>query len=95
MVRAIWNGEVVAESATVETVEGNAYFPPEALKRDCFEESRTHTVCGWKGVASYYTLVVKGERNPDAAWYYPDPKAAAANIKGMVAFWRGVTIEKR
>jgi uncharacterized protein (DUF427 family) len=94
MPRAIWNGVVVAESATVETVEGNSYFPSEALKREYIEDSATHTVCGWKGVASYYTLVVNGARNTDAVWYYPDPKPAAANIKGMVAFWRGVTIEK-
>jgi uncharacterized protein (DUF427 family) len=94
MPRAIWNGVVVAESPTVETVEGNAYFPPEALNRQYVEPSETHTVCGWKGLASYYTLVVNGARNVDAAWYYPEPKAAAANIKGMVAFWRGVTVEK-
>jgi uncharacterized protein (DUF427 family) len=93
MPRAIWNGVVVAESATVETVESNSYFPPEALKREYIEDSATHTVCGWKGVASYYTLAVNGARNTDAVWYYPDPKPAAANIKGMVAFWRGVTIE--
>lgn len=93
MPRAIWNGVVIAESATVETVEGNAYFPPEALKREYVEDSATHTVCGWKGIASYYTLVVNGARNADAAWYYPDPKPAAANIKGMIAFWRGVRIE--
>jgi uncharacterized protein (DUF427 family) len=94
MPRAIWNGVVVAESPTVETVEGNAYFPPEALNRQYVEPSETHTVCGWKGLASYYTLVVNGARNVDAAWYYPEPKASAANIKGMVAFWRGVTVEK-
>ena len=94
MPRAIWNGVVIAESPTVETVEGNAYFPPEALNRQYVEPSETHTVCGWKGLASYYTLVVNGARNADAAWYYPEPKAAAANIKGMVAFWRGVTVEK-
>jgi uncharacterized protein (DUF427 family) len=93
MPRAIWNGVVVAESPTVETVEGNAYFPPETLKREYVEDSAKHTVCGWKGTASYYTLVVNGARNVDAAWYYPDPKPPAAKIKGMVAFWRGVKIE--
>jgi uncharacterized protein (DUF427 family) len=93
MARAIWNGVVIAESATVETVEGNSYFPPEAVNRDYIVPSDTHTVCGWKGVASYYTLVVNGARNVDAAWYYPEPKTAAANIKGMIAFWRGVTVE--
>lgn len=93
MPRAIWNGAVIAESPTVETVEGNAYFPSEALNREYVEDSATHTVCGWKGIASYYTLVVNGARNADAAWYYPDPKPAAANIKGMIAFWRGVKIE--
>jgi uncharacterized protein (DUF427 family) len=93
MPRAIWNGVVIAESPTVETVEGNSYFPPDALKREYVEDSATHTVCGWKGIASYYTVVVNGARNADAAWYYPDPKPAAANIKGMIAFWRGVKIE--
>ncbi|MGE5539164.1 MAG: DUF427 domain-containing protein [Gemmatimonas sp.] len=93
MPRAVWNGAVLAESATVEMVEGNAYFPPEALRREHLEESPTHTRCGWKGIASYYTVVVDGARNIDAAWYYPDPKPEAAHIRGMVAFWRGVTIE--
>ena len=94
MPRAIWNGAVVAETQKFETVEGNVYFPPEAIKSEYFKPSETHTTCGWKGEASYYTLEVPGQRNPDAAWYYPDPKAAAANIKGHVAFWKGVTVEK-
>ena len=94
MPRAIWNGDVVAESATFETVEGNIYFPPTAIKPAYFEASPTHTTCRWKGVASYYTLVVNGQRNADAAWYYPETSPAAANIKGMIAFWRGVTVEK-
>lgn len=93
MPRAIWNGKVVAESDTFETVEGNIYFPPSAIKREYFEDSASHTTCRWKGLASYYTLVVDGARNPDAAWYYPAPTPAAAHIKDMVAFWKGVTIE--
>ncbi len=94
MPRAIWNGAVVAETQNFETVEGNVYFPPEAIKREYFKPSETHTTCGWKGEASYYTLEVAGQRNADAAWYYPDPKEAAANIKGYIAFWKGVTVEK-
>jgi uncharacterized protein (DUF427 family) len=94
MARAIWNGTVVAETDTYETVEGNVYFPPGALKREFFKPSATTTVCGWKGQASYYTLKVGDKENPDAAWYYPDPKQAAAAIRGYVAFWKGVTVEK-
>ena len=94
MPRAIWNGAVVAETQSFETVEGNVYFPPEAIKREYFKPSETHTTCGWKGEASYYTLEVAGQRNADAAWYYPDPKPAADNIKGYIAFWKGVTVEK-
>ena len=94
MARATWNGATLAESDGFEVVEGNVYFPPEALNREYFRESATHTVCPWKGVASYYTVVVDGAANPDAAWYYPDPKPAAANVRGHVAFWRGVTVER-
>jgi uncharacterized protein (DUF427 family) len=94
MPRAIWNGAVIAETQNFETVEGNVYFPAEAIKREYFKPSETHTTCGWKGEASYYTLEVAGQRNADAAWYYPDPKEAAANIKGYIAFWKGVTVEK-
>ncbi len=94
MPRAIWNGAVVAETQKFETVEGNVYFPPEAIKREFFKPSETHTTCGWKGEASYYTLEVAGQRNADAAWFYPDPKPEAANIKGHIAFWKGVTVEK-
>ena len=94
MPRAIWNGAVVAETDEFETVEGNVYFPPEAIKREFFKPSETHTTCGWKGEASYYTLKVGDQENRDAAWYYPDPKAAANNIRGYVAFWKGVTVEK-
>jgi uncharacterized protein (DUF427 family) len=94
MPKAIWNGKVIAESDRHEVVEGNVYFPPEAVKREFFQPSATHTVCGWKGTASYYTLVVDGQENRDAAWYYPDPKQEAANIKDHVAFWRGVQVER-
>ena len=94
MAKAIWNGEVLAESDKFETVEGNVYFPPEALKREHFQDSATHTECGWKGTASYFDVVAGGKVNKDAAWYYPDPKSAAANIKGHIAFWKGVTVEK-
>jgi uncharacterized protein (DUF427 family) len=93
MPRAIWNGVVVAETDRYETVESNIYFPPESLRREYFQPSSTHTTCPWKGEASYYTLVVNGQENKDAAWYYPDPKPAAANIRGYVAFWKGVKVE--
>ena len=94
MARASWNGVVLAESDRYEVVEGNVYFPPEALRRDHVRASGTHTVCGWKGTASYYDVVVDGAVNADAVWYYPDPKPEAANIKGYVAFWKGVTVER-
>lgn len=94
MAKATWNGAVLAESGEYEMVEGNVYFPPSTLNMEYFEESRAHTECHWKGTASYYNIVVGEEVNKDAAWYYPDPKEAASNIKGYVAFWRGVTIEK-
>ena len=93
MPKAIWNGKVIAETDTFETVEGNVYFPPGSVKRELLQPSATHTVRPWKGTASYYTVVVDGQENADAAWYYPDPKPAAANIKDHVAFWRGVTVE--
>jgi uncharacterized protein (DUF427 family) len=94
MPRALWKGKVIAESDTYETVEGNIYFPPGSVRDEHLKPSPTHTVCGWKGTASYYNVVVDGEENRDAAWYYPDPKQAAANIKDHVAFWRGVTVER-
>jgi uncharacterized protein (DUF427 family) len=94
MPRAIWNGQVIAETDRYELVEGNVYFPPETIRREFFRPSQTHTVCGWKGQASYYDVVVGGQINRDAAWYYPDPKPAAASIKDHVAFWRGVTVER-
>jgi uncharacterized protein (DUF427 family) len=93
MPKATWNGTVLAESDRCEIVEGNQYFPPDAVKRGFLKESATHTTCGWKGVASYYDVVVDGQTNKDAAWYYPEPKDAAKNITGYVAFWRGVTVE--
>jgi uncharacterized protein (DUF427 family) len=93
MAKARWNGAVLAESGRCEIVENNYYFPPEAVRREYFEESETHTQCPWKGTASYYDIVVDGRRNPDAAWYYPDPKPAASRIKDYVAFWRGVAVE--
>jgi uncharacterized protein (DUF427 family) len=93
MPRATWNGAVLAESEHCEVVEGNQYFPPDAVNRGYFKESATHTVCSWKGTASYYDVVVDGQTNKDAAWYYPEPKDAAKQIKGYIAFWHGVTIE--
>jgi uncharacterized protein (DUF427 family) len=93
MIKAIWNGAVIAESDACETVEGNKYFPPAAVNREYLHPSETHTVCGWKGTASYYDVVVDGQANKDAAWYYPEVKPAAENIKGYIAFWRGVKVE--
>lgn len=92
MPKAVWNGTVLAESDAAEVVEGNHYFPPDSLNREFFRESDTHSECGWKGTASYYDVVVEGDVNKDAAWYYPDPKPAAQNIAGCVAFWKGVEV---
>lgn len=92
MPSASWNGAVIAQSDDTVVVEGNHYFPIESVNREYLRESDTHTVCPWKGTASYYTLVVDGRENADAAWYYPTPKDAAASISGRVAFWRGVTV---
>lgn len=91
--KAIWNDTVVAESDKTVVVEGNHYFPPDTINRDYFQQSSTHTTCPWKGEASYYNVVINGQTNKDAAWYYPEPKAAAAEIKDHVAFWRGVKVE--
>lgn len=91
--RATWNGKVIAESNKTVVVEGNHYFPPDAVNKDFLKDSATHTTCGWKGVASYYHVVVDGKENPDAAWYYPDTKPAANNVKGYIAFWKGVKVE--
>ena len=93
MARAVWNGAVLAESDRCVVVEGNQYFPPDAVRRDHLRPSATHTTCPWKGVASYYDVVVDGQVNRDAAWYYPEPKDAAKQIRDHVAFWRGVTVE--
>ena len=94
MPRALWNGQIIAETDRYETVEGNIYFPPESVKCEYFKPSNTTTVCPWKGSAHYYNVVVDGKENHDAAWYYPDPKPAAANIRDHVAFWRGVEVER-
>ena len=93
MPKAIWNGKLIAESDNCEIVEGNYYFPPDSVKSEYFQDSDTHTTCGWKGVASYYTVIVDGQENKDAAWYYPTPKEKAKNIANYVAFWRGVKVE--
>jgi uncharacterized protein (DUF427 family) len=90
--KAVWNGAVLAESNSTEVVEGNHYFPPDAVDKHYFTPSDTHSVCPWKGTASYYTLEVDGKRNPDAAWYYPQAKDAAKSIEGYVAFWKGVEV---
>jgi uncharacterized protein (DUF427 family) len=94
MAKAIWHGMVIAQSDTFEIVEGNVYFPPAALDRRYVKDSATTSVCPWKGTAHYYTLAVDGQENTDAAWYYPAPKPAAAQIRDHVAFWRGVTVER-
>lgn len=93
MPKAIWNGTVLAESDQTEVVEGNHYFPPESIHREYFQASDHHTVCGWKGTASYYDIVVNGKTNAQAAWYYPAPKPEAANIKDHIAFWKGVDVQ--
>jgi uncharacterized protein (DUF427 family) len=91
--KATWHGEVLAESDETVVVEGNHYFPADSIKREHFRESATHTVCPWKGTASYYNVVVGPDVNEDAAWFYPAPKDAAKEIKDRVAFWRGVKVE--
>lgn len=93
MPKATWNGATLASSDKCIVVEGNQYFPPDAVNREYFKASETHTTCPWKGLASYYTVEVEGKVNKDAAWFYPDPKDAAKNIQDYVAFWRGVTVE--
>jgi len=96
MATATWNGTVLAEAPIdhCEQVEGNIYFPADSIKRDFFRESATHSTCPWKGLASYYDVVVGGQVNKDAAWYYPQPKDAAKQIVNFVAFWRGVKVEE-
>ncbi len=93
MPQAIWNGTVIASSDRCEVVEGNQYFPPDSVTREFLCGSATHTECSWKGTASYYDVVVDGQTNKDAAWYYPEPKPAAANIKSYIAFWKGVQVK--
>ena len=93
MPTATWNGTVLARSDDTVVVEGNHYFPADSIDASLFEDSDTHSHCPWKGDASYKTVVVAGERNKDAAWYYPDPKPAAAEIKDRFAFWKGVKVE--
>lgn len=93
MKKAIWNGVVIAESEQTEMVEGNHYFPPHTIKKEYFQANDTETICPWKGTANYYDVVVDGKVNKGAAWYYANPKPAAANIKDHVAFWRGVVVD--
>jgi uncharacterized protein (DUF427 family) len=92
--KAIWNGEVIAESNSTINVEGNYYFPEDSIKKEYYKPSETQSTCHWKGIASYYSLEVKGKENKDAAWYYPEAKEIAKNIEGYIAFWRGVDIFK-
>ena len=91
--QARWNGAVIADSDETVVVEGNQYFPVESVVASILQPSQTHTTCHWKGVASYYDVVVDGKVNSDAAWYYPEPSDAATNIKDRVAFWHGVKVE--
>ena len=92
-IQAIWNGQVIAESDATVVVEGNHYFPPDAVNHTLLTPSTTHTTCPWKGLASYYTVTVDGKTNPDAAWYYPEPKPEAAHIRDHIAFWHGVSVQ--
>ena len=94
MAKATWETAVLAESDACVEVEGNQYFPAESIRREFFQPSSTQTVCPWKGTARYYDVVVDGKRNKDAAWYYPEPSAAAKQIKDRVAFWKGVRVVK-
>ena len=91
--KAIWRNAVLAQSDKTIVIEGNHYFPPDSINREFFKESNTHTNCPWKGEASYYEVAVADEVNKDAAWYYPEPKEAAKQIKNYVAFWKGVKVE--
>ncbi len=94
MAKAIWENTVLAESDRTIEIEGNQYFPPDTIRTMYFKPSDQHTTCPWKGLASYYSLEVNGKNNPNAAWYYPEPKPAAKQIKDYVAFWKGVKVEK-
>ena len=92
MPKAIWNGKIIAQSESTVMIEGNHYFPRESINEEFFSDSVTHTVCHWKGVASYFDIKVEGDENQNAAWYYPDPSESASVIKGYVAFWNGVQV---
>jgi uncharacterized protein (DUF427 family) len=94
IMKAIWNGKIIAESNDIVNVEDNSYFPESSVNKEFLKESYTHTTCHWKGIASYYSLVVDGKENPDAAWFYREPSELAKNIKGRIAFWKGVKIVK-
>ncbi|MDB4516462.1 DUF427 domain-containing protein [Crocinitomicaceae bacterium] len=93
MKKAIWNGQIIAESNDTVVIEGNHYFPADAIKSEFFTDSDTHSVCPWKGTASYYSINVDGKTNKDAAWYYPETSELAKGIKGRIAFWKGVSVE--
>jgi uncharacterized protein (DUF427 family) len=93
MAKATWNGVILAESDNTEIVEGNHYFPPESVNKEYLKSSDHHSVCPWKGKASYYSIEVNGQVNENAAWYYPEPSDAAKQIKDHVAFWKGVEVE--
>ena len=92
--KAIWNNQIIADSNETIIIEGNHYFPHDSIKQEFFKSSETHTICPWKGTASYYNLVVDGKENADAAWYYPEVSELAKGIKNYVAFWRGVQVEE-
>lgn len=92
MATATWNGKVIAQSDETVVVEGNHYFPPDSVRSEYLKESSHSSICPWKGTASYYTLVVDGAENKDAAWYYPQPKEAAEQVRDRIAFWRGVQV---
>lgn len=94
MATASWNGAVIAETTDVVIVEGNVYFPADSVRQEFLAASDTHTTCPWKGLASYYNVVVDGNANADAAWYYPTPRDAAKQITGRIAFWKGVVVER-
>ena len=90
--KAIWNGKIIAESNDTINIEGNQYFPIASVNNEYLTKNETHTVCHWKGTASYYDIIVDGKSNKDAAWYYPDPSSLAEKIKGYIAFWHGVEV---
>lgn len=93
MAKAVWNGAILAESDQTIVVEGNHYFPPDAIHSEYFTPSALHSTCHWKGLASYYNVEVEGKTNANAAWYYPTPKDAAKDIAGYIAFWKGIKVE--